>query len=68
VAGAGDGFASFAAYVPGAGLGVVALSNSGTPVDAAGIAALRALADARWDRDDGHGAAGSDATLELRHG
>jgi hypothetical protein len=34
----------------------------------AGIAALRALADARWDRDDGHGAAGSDATLGMRHG
>ena len=41
-----SGFTSFAAYVPGAGLGVVALSNSGTPVDGAGIATLRALAEA----------------------
>jgi CubicO group peptidase (beta-lactamase class C family) len=41
------GFASFVGFAPAKGLGVVALANSGIPVDSAGIAALRAVARVR---------------------
>ena len=45
--GAVAGHASFVGFAPGAGLGVVVLANTGTPVDQAGVAALTALARAR---------------------